>query len=58
MTAPQLTNWWASTARAAVTLITCSGVFDRASGRYIERHVVRGELVAVVGAPDTADEDD
>ena len=41
-----------------LTLITCSGVFDRTTGRYVERHIVRAELVMVVGVPDTAAEDD
>ena len=39
------------TGRPSVTLITCSGVFDRPSARYLERQVVRAELVAVVGSP-------
>ena len=47
-----------ATGRAAVTLITCSGVFDRASGRYVERRIVRAELVTVAGAPDTTAADD
>ena len=36
------------TARPAVTLITCGGVFDRQLGRYLERRVVRAELTQVV----------
>lgn len=34
----------------SVTLITCSGAFDRASGQYMERRIVRAELAAVVPA--------
>ncbi len=36
----------------SVTLITCSGTFDRSVGRYVERRVVRAQLVAVIPAPD------
>lgn len=34
----------------SVTLITCSGAFDRGVGRYVERRVVRAELVTVLPA--------
>ena len=46
------------TTQPSLTLITCSGVFDRTAGRYVERHVVRAELVTVVGAPGTTDDED
>ncbi len=36
------------TERPALTLITCSGAFDRGLGRYLERRVVRAELTDVV----------
>lgn len=35
---------------SSVTLITCSGVFDRGMGRYVERRIVRAQLVTVVPA--------
>lgn len=34
----------------SITMITCSGVFDRAAGRYVERRIVRAQLTAVVPA--------
>ena len=34
----------------SVTLITCSGTFDRSAGRYVERRIVRAEFVHVVPA--------
>ncbi len=34
-----------ATSRPSMTLITCSGAFDRSIGRYLERRVVRAELV-------------
>ena len=46
------------TTQPSVTLITCSGVFDRTAGRYVERHIVRAELVTVVGASGTTREHD
>lgn len=36
----------------SVTLITCSGTFDRAAGRYVERRVVRAHLEAAILAGD------
>ncbi len=35
-----------ATSRPSMTLITCSGAFDRSIGRYLERRVVRAELVS------------
>jgi sortase family protein len=44
------------TERPALTLITCTGAFDRARGRYLERQVVRAELAdadpAAMGDPE------
>ena len=36
------------TAVPSVTLITCSGTFDRGIGRYVERRIVRAQLVTVL----------
>ena len=35
------------TGRPSVTVITCSGAFERDRGRYLERHVVRAAPVVV-----------
>ncbi len=40
---------------AVLTLITCSGTFDRATGRYVERRVVRAEFEEMV-VPAAAEE--
>ena len=37
-----------ATSRPSMTLITCSGAFDRSIGRYLERRVVRAELVPTI----------
>jgi LPXTG-site transpeptidase (sortase) family protein len=39
------------TAAPSVTLITCSGTFDRGVGRYLERRIVRAELTDVIPPP-------
>lgn len=45
---PAVTDWVGYTAQPSLTLITCSGPFDRTTGRYAERTIVRAELVMVV----------
>ena len=47
---PEVVGW---TERASLTLITCSGTFSPSAGQYLERRVVRAELVATV-PPDGA----
>ena len=42
---PEVVGW---TERASLALITCAGTFSRSAGQYLERRVVRAELVATV----------
>jgi len=42
-----------ATVTPVLTLITCSGVFSRAAGQYLERRVVRARLVVVIPPDDS-----